>query len=89
MPGEKYQYGVDFDAIDAIDIHTHVEADDHGHHAYDGELIAATKQYFKLDSELTTVDSVAEHYRQRNTAAVVFTIHSRRCPGICPTPSRT
>ena len=31
MPGEKYQYGIDFDAIDAIDIHTHIEADDHGH----------------------------------------------------------
>ena len=39
MAGEKYEYGIDFDAIDAIDIHTHVEADGHGHHAYDDELI--------------------------------------------------
>ena len=84
MPGEKYQYGIDFDAVEAIDIHTHVEADDHGHHAYDDELIAATKQYFKLDSEVTTVDSVAEHYRQRNTAAVVFTIDSQTVSGHPP-----
>jgi hypothetical protein len=67
MFGEKYGYGIDFDVVDAIDIHTHVEADDDGHHAYADELITATKQCFKLDSEPTTVDSVAEHYRRRNT----------------------
>ena len=66
MAGEKYTYGIDFDAIEAIDIHTHVEADDHGRLAYDDELITATKQYFKLESGATTVDSVAEHYRQRS-----------------------
>lgn len=65
MAGEKYTYGIDFDAIDAIHIHTHVEADDHGHHACDDELITATKQYFKLGSEPTTVISVAEYYRRR------------------------
>ena len=81
MAGEKYAYGIDFDAIDAIDIHAHVEADDHGHCAYDDELITATKQYFKLDSEPTTVDSVADYYRQRNTAAVVFTIDSQTVSG--------
>jgi uncharacterized protein len=84
VTGEKYQYGIDFDAIDAIDIHTHVEADDHGHHAYDEELITATKQYFKLGPDLTTVDGVAEHYRQRNTAAVVFTIDSQTVSGRPP-----
>ncbi|MFY9920393.1 MAG: amidohydrolase family protein, partial [Mycobacterium sp.] len=84
MDGEKYTCGIDFDTVDAIDIHTHVEADDHGHHAYDDELITATKQYFKLDSEPTTVDSVAEYYRQRNTAAVVFTIDSQTVSGRAP-----
>jgi len=77
MPGEKYTYGIDFETIDAIDIHSHVEADDHGHCAYTDELITATKQYFKLASDATTVDSVAEYYRARNTAAVVFTINSQ------------
>ena len=60
MAGEKYEYNIDFDGIEAIDIHAHVEADDHGHCAYDDELITATKQYFKLESEPTTVDSVAD-----------------------------
>jgi uncharacterized protein len=82
--GQKYDYGIDFDAIDAIDIHAHVEADDHGHHAYDDELIAATKKYFKLNSEPTTVDAVAEYYRQRNTAAVVFTIDAQTVSGHPP-----
>src|SRR5215213_2567358 len=81
MAGEKYAYGIDFDAVDAIDIHAHIEADDHGHCAYDDELITATKHYFKLDSEPTTVDSVADYYRQRNTAAVVFTIDSQTVCG--------
>ena len=44
MPGEKYHYGIDFDGIAAIDIHTHVEVDSHGHKAYDDELIAGTKK---------------------------------------------
>ena len=52
--------------------------------AYDDELISATKQYFKLDSEPTTVDSVAEYYRHRNTAAVVFTIDSQTVSGHRP-----
>ncbi|GFG55822.1 4-hydroxyphenyl-beta-ketoacyl-CoA hydrolase [Mycolicibacterium agri] len=84
MPGEKYTYGIDFDAIDAIDIHAHVEADDHGHCAYSDELITATKQYFKLASDATTVDSAAEYYRARNTAAVVFTIDSQTASGHPP-----
>jgi uncharacterized protein len=84
MSGEKYTYGIDFDAIDAIDIHAHIEADDHGHNAYDDELITATKQYFKLDSPPTTADSVAEYYRQRNTAAVVFTIDAQTVSGHPP-----
>ena len=84
MAGQKYECGIDFAAIDAIDIHAHIEADDHGHHAYDDELITATKQYFKLDSEPTTVDAVAEYYRQRNTAAVVFTIDAQTVSGHPP-----
>jgi len=84
MTGEKYTCGVDFDAVEAVDIHTHVEADDHGRCAYDDELVTATKQYFKLDSEPTTVDSVAAYYRQRNTAAVVFTIDAQTVSGHRP-----
>jgi predicted TIM-barrel fold metal-dependent hydrolase len=85
MPGRKYEYEIDFDGVDAIDIHTHVEVDTHGHKAYDDELTAATHAYFKLGPDLsTTVDAVAEHYRQRNIAAVVFTIDSRTASGHPP-----
>ena len=48
MPDEKYQYGIDFERIAAIDIHTHVEVDGHGHKAYDDELVEAVGKYFKM-----------------------------------------
>ncbi|MDT5127061.1 MAG: uncharacterized protein QOH54_2705, partial [Mycobacterium sp.] len=43
----RYEYGIDFDAAMAIDIHTHVEVDGHGHNAYDDELVDATRSYFR------------------------------------------
>ena len=80
-----YEYGIDFAAVDAIDIHTHVEVDSHGHKATDDELSAATRQYFKLGPESgSTVDTLAEHYRQRNIAAVVFTIDAESASGHVP-----
>ncbi len=82
---EKYSYGIDFERVDAIDIHTHVEVDSHGHKATADELIAATQQYFKLGPErVFTVDDLAEHYRQRNIAAVVFTIDATTAMGHSP-----
>lgn len=85
MAGEKYEYGIDFDRIAAVDIHTHVEVDSHGHKAYDDELVAATEKYFKMTpGALSSVDSLADHYRQRNTAAVVFTIDARSGLGHIP-----
>ena len=85
MPGEKYQYGIDFDGITAIDIHTHVEVDSHGRKAYDDELVAATEKYFKMGpGALASIDALADHYRQRNTAAVVFTVDARTGLGHVP-----
>ena len=82
---EKYEYGIDFARVDAIDIHTHVEVDSHGHRFTDDELSAATQQYFKLGPERTlTVDALAEHYRERNIAAVVFTIDAQSATGHPP-----
>ena len=78
MPGEKYEYGIDFDRVAAIDIHTHVEVDGHGHKAYDDELVDAVGQYFKRGpGALSSVDALADEYRRHNTAAVVFTIDAR------------
>ena len=85
MPDRKYEYGIDFDALDAIDIHTHVEIDSNGHGAYDPELAEATGRHFKLDpGHAAGVDDLAEHYRRHNTAAVVFTIDARTASGHRP-----
>ena len=78
----KYEYGIDFDAIDAIDIHTHVEIDGCGHRSLDDELMAASQQYFKSGAERTpTIQTIAEHYRTRNMAAVVFTVDAATTTG--------
>ena len=85
MAAERYEYGIDFDGIDALDIHTHVEIDSTGHKAADETLNAATQQYFKLGPDrFPTVDTLAEHYRQHNTAAVVFTIDAESAFGHPP-----
>lgn len=85
MAVEKYECGIDFDAIEAIDIHTHVEVDCHGHNAYDDELVEATRTYFRMgDAGAAKVDELAAHYRERNAAAVVFTIDAETATGHPP-----
>ena len=81
----KYEYGIDFGAIDAIDFHTHVEIDGCGHRSLDDELMAASEQYFKSGAERTpTIQTIAEHYRARNMAAVVFTVDAGTTTGHPP-----
>lgn len=76
--GEKYEYGIDFASIAAVDIHTHVEIDGHGHKAYVDELVEATEKYFKMPpGAMAGVDAIADLYRRHNTAAVVFTVDAR------------
>ncbi|MFC0449375.1 4-hydroxyphenyl-beta-ketoacyl-CoA hydrolase [Rhodococcus jostii] len=78
----RYEYGIDFDKIDAIDIHTHVEIDGCGHRSLDDELMAASEKYFKSGEERTpTIDAIADHYRARNMAAVVFTVDAGAATG--------
>jgi uncharacterized protein len=81
----KYVYGIDFDAIDAIDIHAHVEIDGCGHRSIDDALMAASEKYFKSGAERTpTIQTIAEHYRTRNMAAVVFTVDAGSATGHAP-----
>ncbi len=66
---------MDLDSLTAIDVHVHVEQDEHGHLALDQQLLDASARYFKSDVGRTpTVAQIAEHYRQRRIAAVVFTV---------------
>lgn len=66
---------LDLSRLVAIDVHTHVEQDAHGCFALDAELLDASAKYFRADADRTpTVAAIAEHYRARDMAAVVFTV---------------
>lgn len=66
---------IDLDTITAIDMHVHVEKDADGCCALDQELLDASAAYFKSGDERTpTVEHLADYYRSRNIAAVIFTV---------------
>jgi predicted TIM-barrel fold metal-dependent hydrolase len=73
--------GIDLDAVVAIDVHVHVHADLHGHLALDDELNAAAAKYFKGDPYDPTVDDIAADYRDKNMAAVIFTVDAEAATG--------
>ena len=70
---------LDLDKLVAIDVH--VEQDLHGHKSMDDELLAAASKYFKGDPYYPTVPQIAEDYRSKNMAAVVFTVDSELTTG--------
>lgn len=70
-----YQPRIDLEAVSAIDVHVHVEQDDHGCFSLDEELMDASAAYFKgSDNRTPTVADLAERYRGAGMAAVVFTV---------------
>ncbi len=72
---------LDLPALVAIDVHVHVEQDLHGHLSMDDELLAAAAEYFKGEPYHPTVPQIAEDYRSKNMAAVVFTVDSELTTG--------
>lgn len=73
---------MDLTTLDAIDVHVHVEQDDHGHLSLDQELIDASAAYFKSSEHRTpTVEHIAAYYRERRIAAVVFTVDAATATG--------
>jgi uncharacterized protein len=72
---------LDLDNLVAIDVHTHVHADTHGHMALDDELSAAASKYFKGDPYDPTVPDIAADYRAKNMAAVVFSVDTEMATG--------
>src|SRR3954466_5670263 len=79
---------MDLDALDAIDAHVHVEQDSHGCFALDQELLDASAKYFRADQDRTpSIAAIAEHYRARRTAAVVFTVEAPAGTGHPPLSS--
>jgi predicted TIM-barrel fold metal-dependent hydrolase len=65
---------VDIDAIEAIDMHVHIEVDGAGNSSLPPDLKAAASKYFSADSIRPDLDSIAALYRERRMAAVVFTV---------------
>jgi uncharacterized protein len=72
---------IDLEQIVAIDVHVHVHADQHGRLALDDELNAAAAKYFKGDQYDPTVPQIAEDYRAKNMAAVIFTVDAEAATG--------
>jgi predicted TIM-barrel fold metal-dependent hydrolase len=79
---------MDLQTLAAIDVHVHVEQDSHGCFALDQELLDASAKYFRADQDRTpTLAAIAEHYRARRTAAVVFTVDAPAGTGHPPISS--
>ena len=72
---------IDLEKIVAIDVHVHVEQDLHGHKSIDDELLDAAAKYFKGDPYHPTVPQIAEDYRRKDMAAVIFTVDSELATG--------
>jgi predicted TIM-barrel fold metal-dependent hydrolase len=72
---------LDLDQLQAIDVHVHVEVDGHGHLSLSDQLMDASAAYFKAGERTPTIDQIAEHYRQRWIAAVIFTVDAEIATG--------
>jgi predicted TIM-barrel fold metal-dependent hydrolase len=71
---------IDVDAVVAIDIHTHAEVGRAGEDGLRPEWREAAKKYFGEEAQ-PTVEDVAAYYRERNIAAVVFTVDAETVTG--------
>ena len=83
----RYEPAVDVSALTAIDVHVHIEIDDHGHSSLPDDLTAAAAKYFSADGPRPDLDSVAAYYRERSMAAVVFTVDAETALGHPPVSS--
>jgi predicted TIM-barrel fold metal-dependent hydrolase len=72
---------LDIDELTAIDVHVHVEIDDHGHLSLSDMLMDASADYFKAGERTPTIDQIAAHYRDRRMAAVIFTVDAENATG--------
>lgn len=73
----RYEPAIDLDAITAIDVHVHIEVDGHGNTSLPPDLVDAASAYFSADGPRPDLDSIADHYRERSMAAVVFTVDAQ------------
>jgi predicted TIM-barrel fold metal-dependent hydrolase len=79
---------VNVDDLVAVDVHVHAEVSADGHRALPEHLMSGSAAYFKTDGDRTpTIDSIADYYRERRIAAVVFTVDAQAATGHPPVRS--
>jgi predicted TIM-barrel fold metal-dependent hydrolase len=83
----RYEPAIDLAAIRAIDMHVHVQFDSTGRRALPDELLAAMDAYFGHAPRALAVDELADFYRERSMAAVIFTVDARTAFGALPNSS--
>jgi uncharacterized protein len=77
---------IDLERIVAIDVHTHAEVGRSGEDGLKPEWRAAASDYFR-GADLPTAEDVAVYYRERNMAAVVFTVDAETVTGRAAVPN--
>lgn len=76
------------DDLIAIDVHVHAEISADGHPALPEHLMTGSGRYFKVDGDRQpSVAQIADYYRQRRMAAVVFTVDAYSATGHPPVAS--
>jgi predicted TIM-barrel fold metal-dependent hydrolase len=83
----RYEPAIDLSAITGIDMHVHVQSDSQGRKSLPQDLLDAMDAYFGHANRDLTVDELADFYRERGLAAVVFTVDARTAMGVEPNSS--
>jgi predicted TIM-barrel fold metal-dependent hydrolase len=83
----RYETAVNPERITAIDTHVHVQFDSTGRRALPDDLLDAMDAYFGHAPRALSVDELADYYRERSMAAVVFTVDARTQLGVAPNSS--
>jgi predicted TIM-barrel fold metal-dependent hydrolase len=79
---------MNLDELVAIDVHVHAEVSADGHPSLPEHLMSGSARYFKVDGDrMPGVPSIADYYRQRRMAAVVFTVDAQSATGHPPVSS--
>ncbi|MDX1562600.1 MAG: amidohydrolase family protein [Gammaproteobacteria bacterium] len=75
--------GINIDDIVAIDVHTHAEISSRDPQAPTAFQEAA-QNYFKHEHPRPTIQEIADHYRERRIACVIFSVDGERARGDKP-----
>ncbi|UGS34393.1 hypothetical protein DSM104329_00771 [Capillimicrobium parvum] len=76
---------IDLQRITAIDVHTHAQVPRTGPpDPITTEILDAASKHFRTDVPRPNADEVAEYYRSRNMAAVIFCVDNEANTGEVP-----